>query len=62
MKPAHHEDILKRLRFQDGVPLRVLTIEEHLTSLKQTMANAADEIERLRAEILVLRGVLRRGG
>jgi hypothetical protein len=61
MKPSHHEDILKQLRFQDGAPLRALTIEENIQSIKQTMALAADEIERLRAEILTLRSVIRRG-
>jgi len=61
IKPAHHSDILKQLRFEDGAPSRVIAIEENVTSLKQTMALAADEIERLRAEILELRAVIRRG-
>ena len=50
MKYAHHNDVLKQLRNVDGVSRRVILVRDCVDSISQTLANAADEIERLRAE------------
>jgi len=46
----HFNDVLEALWFQDGVSKRIVEIEDNLAYLKQVLAQAADEIERLRTE------------
>lgn len=46
----HHADVLNQLRHADGVAARLLLMDDGLISIKQTLASAADEIERLRKD------------
>jgi len=54
-KYSHYDDVLEQLRSVDGVASRMLQIDECTTSVKDTLASAADEIERLRKDNHALR-------
>jgi len=52
------KDILEQLRHDDGIPSFLRSMETDRIALVQCIANAADEIERLRNEVKELRGAL----
>jgi hypothetical protein len=47
----HFVDVLESPSLQDGVFKRIVEIEDNLAYLKQVLAQAVDEIERLRTEV-----------
>ena len=52
------KDILEQLRHVDGIPSFLRSMETDRIALAQCIANAADEIERLRNEVKELKGAL----
>ena len=46
----YHEDILKHLRDTNSIPKVINITRDYLIAIEQAMANAADEIEKLRKE------------
>ena len=53
------KDILEQLRHVDGIPSFLRSMETDRIALAQCIANAADEIERLRNEVKELKKPLK---
>lgn len=51
VEPKFNKDILDQLLHYDGIPAAIRLIEEYIGGIKQVMAEAADEIESLRARV-----------
>jgi hypothetical protein len=57
LEPQYKDDILKQLRHCDGTPAALHIIDDYLVGIKQSLARAADEIEKLRKENAMLRSI-----
>jgi hypothetical protein len=51
VEPKFKKDVLDTLLHYDGIPAAIRLIEEYINGIKQVMAEAGDEIERLRARV-----------